>query len=440
MRWASGLVLVANMLVIILETDSPDHAYWMPLNVIFWVLLTVDVGLRFMYRGWHLGCARWRFMAFDLLLVALGIVDLLASSVVEFGKPPPLPMSPQRSYGSGGFVDKEEISSGMQMTSRRLAASTMDLKFVRLLQMTRLFRVFRIFKLIKKLGSFVNTLLQMFQSFAWIFLGMVVVWFVLAILLTQLLGHGLLLPDELDDELQGKVQTQFRDIVTTMYALFQLTTLDDWARIVIPIIEVNAMWQWPVMAYVILMSWTVLSLLTAVASETLITASSARKNEDVIKEEMQKKGFMGVILKHFAQVDEDGNNQLDKGEFKKFLEKEDVRQELKMNGMNLDGVDIGRMWDTFDVDMNGSLSVDELVQGFVYLQEQLATKHVANLGYSMKRFNHSIDKALDTCVDLVASLTEKQAALVHSLQENSLAIKDPNASSRLGVVSEDVPT
>eukprot|EP00971_Amphidinium_carterae_P312621 6213706-Amphidinium_carterae.1 len=42
---------------------------------------------------------------------------------------------------------------------------------------------------------------------------------------------------------------------------------------------------------------------------------------------------------------------------------EDVRQELKMNGMNLDGVDIGRMWDTFDVDMNGSLSVDELVQG-----------------------------------------------------------------------------
>jgi len=418
MRWAGGLVIALNMLALILETDAPDHSYWVAVNIAFWVLLAVDVGLRLSYRGWQ-SCSRLA-VVFDVVLVILGFIDLVATSTVERGRA-------GDSVTTASHIGHHHKSGEEPLqvaTARRLAGVLQESSVVRGLQMTRLLRIFRIFRMIKKLEAFTWTLLQMLKSFAWIFLGMVVIWFILAIILTRLLGHGLLLPHDLDEEVALQVQTQFQDIVSSMYALFQLTTLDDWARIAIPVIEVNPVWQWIVIAYVILMSWTMLSLLTAVASESLITASSTKKSEEIIKEDMQREGFMGVILKHFAQVDEDGNNQLDKNEFKNFMEKEDVRQELKAKGMNLESVDIVKMWDTFDVDGNGWLSVEELVQGFVTLQEQLATKHVANLGYAMKKFNLSIEKALDHCSLITDSVQEKQDELIARVRCNDLVRKD----------------
>merc|ERR1711979_115137 len=97
-----------------------------------------------------------------------------------------------------------------------------------------------------------------------------------------------------------------------------------------------------------------------------------------------------------------------------------LKQEMLNHGIHLQDQDLGKIWDTFDIDESGELNIDELVSGFAYLQEGLATKHVANVGYSLKRFNVKIDNSmgnLELSIDRLAKQQEEMFRRVLTQQE-----------------------
>jgi len=78
-------------------------------------------------------------------------------------------------------------------------------------------------------------------------------------------------------ELQPLFQKHFRDIPTTMFSLFQVTTLDNWIDIAQPAIELDSRWQGFFVVFICIASWTMISILTAVASENVVESAMGRE-------------------------------------------------------------------------------------------------------------------------------------------------------------------
>jgi len=220
------------------------------------------------------------------------------------------------------------------------------------------------------------------------------------------------------------VRSMFADIPTSLFTLFQLTTSDDWSRIAHPVVAMHPLWAVFFIFYITFMSWTMLSLLTAVASELVIDDAAIKKLDETVFEEKKRQGFGGVLNNEFCRSDGDANGVLDRGEFCELMTGPTLKQEMLNHGIQLQERDLGEMWDTFDIDESGTLTVDELVTGFSYLQECLATKHVANVGYCLKRFSVKIDNSvgqLELSIDKLKKQQEEMLSRVLAHQEQHQA-------------------
>mmetsp|Transcript_48426 Transcript_48426/g.149614 ORF Transcript_48426/g.149614 Transcript_48426/m.149614 type:complete len:345 (-) Transcript_48426:206-1240(-) len=285
--------------------------------------------------------------------------------------------------------------------------------------LSRLLRIVRVLRLINPLYDCVILLTDMMSTFIYILTMIFLLCFVLAIILTRLLGHGLVVKTE-DEDLKGKVRDLFADIPTSIFTLFQLTTAEDWTKIAGPVVETGRLWRAFFVAFITVMSWTMLSLLTAVASETMISFSSSKKEEEKIYQEIQRHNFVTFLCGEFLRADRDGNRSLNREEFTALMARPSMVEEMKSHGIQLADQDLIRVWDTFDIREQGEIGIDELVTGFAYLQENLTMKHVANLGSALKKFKVRMDTDLaEVQAEIKRRLSEEHQLLERTMQRSA---------------------
>jgi len=351
-----GLVIFCNIAVLWGETDAPQLAMWAVFDNIFLVIFLVEIVLRIMHHGLAgYFCGKEMMWAMlDTTIVALGIFDLWIT-----------PLFMGKITGSKGSL----------------------LRFLRLMRLLRLLRVFRMFS---KLQTFVSALCTMFGTFIWIFSVLFLFILCFAIMLTHLLGHAEALGDR--DHLQmhhaEALETTinyFKDVPTSLFTLFQLTTTDNWDVIAMPLVEINPWWRLFFVFFISFASWTMISVLTAVASTNMIEATSDRKEVELMEQEQKHKQFLSFLHESFLEADEDGNGLLDKEEFSALMQKEFVHKQMKDLGIHLTHEELFKAWDMLDIDESGELTIEEFVTGLSYLQEGLSTKHIVNVDYSLKR-------------------------------------------------------
>jgi hypothetical protein len=400
-------IIMVNMATLAAEIDFPEWPFWYLVNSLFVLIYIGELILRSAHKGLmaHL-CPRTaeRFCVwYDLFVIVIGIVDLIFSRSCSGSRSFDLDELIRAGSAAVSEAQVEQASSPLQCTSG----------LVRCLQLSRLLRVTRVVHLTPELHAFVGMLTSMFiGAMGWIFSVIFIFCFVFAIILTRILGHGLVVnPDSPD---ASTVEEMFADIPTSMFTLFQLTTADDWMHIAQPVISmdqrpvVRFFWRLFFIFFITFMSWTMLSLLTAVASETMISNTSYKKRDMVQLHEIQRQKFLSFLCEEFVSADVDRNGVLDKQEFTELMHTPSVRLNMKEHGIVLEDNDIERTWKTFDVDDSGVLDINELVDGFALLQEGLATKHVATIGYSLKRFSLQAEQDM-TCLEEGAEKLQEQA-------------------------------
>jgi len=386
----SVTVICLNMYTLALETNAVGSPpwWWIVSDSVFLLFYTVEIFFRLRQRGpvflFMDGKTRaWQW--FDMLLLGAGYLDLAASCISLTGI-------------------KEGPPSGVSL--------------VWLLHMTTLLRILRIFRMHRKLHQCVEQLVSVFRLFALILAIIFMACFVLALILTQGIGQPYVFGGE-DVLVPEQVQELFSSTTTAMFTLFRLTTLDDWRSVADPLISWHPLWACFFYIFIALVPWTMLSLLTAVASETMISATATKKTDS---EQQHKRGkrFVAFLMEEFNEADIDSSGLLNKEEFMMLMDKETVKQEMNLNGMNPD--ELEKTWDTFDVDGSGELSVDEVVFGFAMLQERLASKHVAHISYAMKRLKLEIDGALtsmDEHINEQSLRQEKFLERIFAMEEHS---------------------
>jgi voltage-gated sodium channel len=185
-----------------------------------------------------------QLIAIDHLALAIFVIEL-AAKIIAYG---------WRFFASGWNIFDFAIVG----TSLLPGAGT-----VSVLRALRILRVLRLFSVVPRLRTVVQALLDAIPNMASILVVLVLIFYVTAVLATQLFG--------------GASAELFGTIGRSMYSLFQVMTLENWADgIVQPVMEIHP-WAWAFfIPFIIVTSFAVLNLFIAI----LVSATEAQQASD----------------------------------------------------------------------------------------------------------------------------------------------------------------
>lgn len=220
----------------------------------------------------------------------------------------------------------------------------------------------------------------------------------------------------------------FQDVPTSLFTLFQLTTTDNWDDIAYPLVEIDARWRLFFVFFIAFASWTMISVLTAVASDNMIAATTDRKDLELKEQEARHMQFINFLRDSFMEADSDGNGVLDKEEFSAMMGKDFVHKRMKELGIHLSQEELFKAWDMLDIDESGELTIDEFVTGLSYLQEGLATKHIVNVDYSLKRVTIRCEARLQKLQETLKEIEQQGQEILRALEEQEQTNQEQHLS------------
>lgn len=374
----SILTTIANLLVIAGATDHPDDPYWTWASDFLLLILAVELLLRALCgvpanAGKAPRGALWKLYMLDAFVVAVG--------TLEFGV-------------RVAVLDSSHSTVG------------------KLLSLLNLVRILRLGNLVQRLQALLKAFTDMLEAIGLIFAVLVVLVLVPAIVCTSLLGPSSK-ADVKDHALHDGVPATedfFRDTPTSFWSLFMVVTLDNWIAVATPAIALDGRWTFFFVAFIAMTAWTMISVLTAVASDGMVAATSNREAEELREQEENRQKFLQFLRSSFVEADVNGDGFMDYEEFQDLIKAESVHETIRKLGLNITISELEQAWSSTDVQATGMLTIDEFVNGLGFLQEDLATKHVANVDYSHKRLSESViarAKELELEVQALAEMCKR---------------------------------
>lgn len=114
-------------------------------------------------------------------------------------------------------------------------------------------------------------------------------------------------------------QDSFRGVFSSMFSLFQVTTLDNWFDVAEPLLKEGVAWHIFFICFIGFSAWLMISLLTGVVSDTMIQATQNRKEVERRRQENNRLAFIKFLEDSFNSGDTDGNGVLDRQEFDELI-------------------------------------------------------------------------------------------------------------------------
>merc|ERR1711920_247113 len=126
----------------------------------------------------------------------------------------------------------------------------------------------------------------------WVGAIIILMMWVFAVMTTRMIGHkaDLLWAD--DEETAQLVRTWFGTILSSMYTLFKVFTLNEWVPLCDTVMQRIIWFPFFMIGYILLSSYTMASLVTAVISENMIAA--------VVEDESKR--LHNVVAEHHAVI------------------------------------------------------------------------------------------------------------------------------------------
>lgn len=384
-QYFMGLVIVVNVLVIWLETDYEEFVGWIVLDDLFLLTFTVELILRWLHKGlrvFFFGQENmWNMV--DFVLVVLGLVDTCYAILI--------------------------------LHSFSEATGSSVLRFLRLLRVLRLARVF---KMVRRLALFASALIKMLPAMGWFLAMLFIFTFICSIVLTHLLGRAEAVPaDMVDQHYKDHIEKNFASVGTSFFTLFQIITTDNWIQIVEPILALGWYWEVFFVFFIAFTSWTMISILTAVACNHMIQAMTDEIEKKRREEERQSQEFGDMLRKAFKDADEDGNDTLDKQEIEILLQSDKLLDVFRQCNIEVDQVELKRFLDMMDVDQTQQVSITDFVEGLAQYQEELSRKHIVKLEMTIKRIEQKINESLDRLEIRVGKMRNRSRALLSGLRK-----------------------
>lgn len=242
---AIGMLIILSIVFLAFETDKAmDPAeewgsFFFFADVVFTSIFVVEIVLRIGAHGIRFFQSRWNIL--ELALVGLGVVDLVASSVVA------------------NSTDKDNNSSSLGVL--------MLLRFLRFMKLLRMGRVVHAFR---ELTMLCNGVVHSFRLLIWSVLLLALLIFAAAIFCTREIGVYWAQGDFEEVE-TARMRELFGSVVRSMYTLFQVQTLESWSEAIArPVLRRRPELVLFFLPYVVLITICVLNVIVAIIVENVI--------------------------------------------------------------------------------------------------------------------------------------------------------------------------
>lgn len=274
-----GMVIVINAVIIGLETDMPPCTFFTVMEHLFNTIFLTEMLLRLSHMKLEYFRVAWNL--FDCSLVMTGTLDLWILPAVTGGQ------------NSGGIAS-----------------------LMRLLRVLRILRVIRIFRMFRELTLIAQAFMDAFSSVCWIGTLVLILDYICAVFLTRTLGHK---AQQWSEEYVEDIDKWFGSIGRSMYTLFMIMTLAEWDMICKVTME-----EYPgvvifFVLYILVASYTMVSLITGVISESLITAQSEDETNKIRAIEKGRIELKDQLQKVFEAMDNDNSGTVSKEEIQEVI-------------------------------------------------------------------------------------------------------------------------
>lgn len=293
--------------------------------------------------------------------------------------------------------------------SGNTGSSSNFLRVFRILRVLRSVRIVKVLRMMREMRLIMLCLIHGMAPLLWALVCLAMIIFIFAINFLSGVSSFLLwaadksehdkLAIALNDDFGG-----FEKCFATL--LYIITGGEDWGeyhRALGAMSEYNWAYKWTIIAYVVIMFFGVLNVITAIFVEGSLSKAQADRELSVAAENKKTKGAMGELMKLFRSIDHDQSNTLTWEEWKTFVARKDAKSLLAL--LELDAGKSHEIFRLVDVDESNEIDMQEFVMGCMQLRggaknvdietmlranRKLMTKSAEN----MEKVNRNIKKAL----------------------------------------------
>eukprot|EP00747_Dinoflagellata_sp_TGD_P141729 gnl/TRDRNA2_/TRDRNA2_176168_c0_seq4.p1 gnl/TRDRNA2_/TRDRNA2_176168_c0~~gnl/TRDRNA2_/TRDRNA2_176168_c0_seq4.p1 ORF type:complete len:552 (-),score=75.36 gnl/TRDRNA2_/TRDRNA2_176168_c0_seq4:169-1824(-) len=302
---AVGVVILVNAVTIGLETDLGMEKF----RVVEWVFLIVymtEMVLRINQLRRNYLKDPWNI--FDASLVCLSVIDMIIIPLVS----------------AGGESDSMSI--------------------LRLVRAARILRITRLFRMFAMLSVILQAFVKAISVVAWVGVLTLIIDYICAVVLTQAVGKSAKLwGDDAD-----KVEQWFGTIPQSMQSLFVIMTLSEWdemAHVMAKVLPPYVVWP-AFISYILVVAYSMTSLITGVISESLLTARSEEETLRLQELEENRRVQLKGLHKALAALDEDESGTLTHDEVARALETHhEIVPRLQALDVNIEEEDLVKLFD-----------------------------------------------------------------------------------------------
>lgn len=296
------------------------------------------------------------------------------------------------------------------------------------LQILRLCRLFRLARIFKELGALVQSFVMSMQALSWILVLMILWFYVAACFTTLFIGKRKFEFSEEAEEIQ-EVRAKFSSIPMSMFALFEIMTLEGWTGNVRPFLSSQTAHLVAFfIVFIFVSAFFMLNLVTAVVVDRTVAAQEEAKESQLRDQQFLRTVNIGLICEQLrARTEEEMPGTISREVFQKaIMEILEIKEAMQALGWN--NRYMLSMFDCVDTDASGQASFAQLQKLLQTCDQPLDTANYArfqaNLAHRLEHQEtllltvlHALELATQQKLDLPAEIGQRmrsQSLLVGS--------------------------
>lgn len=403
-KWALGLgrsdvsevliavVIVINALIVGIEIETgkidaevQDRIPWF----VFQNFVTFVFCLEFVYhiRTHKLSIPRNLWDFFDLLLVSMSITS---TWILAF------------------LIPSAGITLYVLSTS------------IRLLRILTVGRLVRIFVSSNSLWLIVSGFVDAIRTLFWVSILVIFILYACAVFVTITVGQDSATYEPYRIISGGwDYQEYFGSVPRSMFTLFQIITLDDWANG----IARHVMSNQPAMViffilFILITSYGILNVVVGIIVERTLASAKVNEERNQRNQEKERTRVLHDLREIFEFADKDKSGTLTIDEFRSALRKPEVERKLKV--IDLPVSDAEDLFNVLDGDGSGELSVEEFIGGCIRLKGPAKSKDLLAVQVCIQALVAKLDtieQVLNVAENNVEILEQGVGHILHSSQK-----------------------
>lgn len=370
-----AVMILANAVIIGLETDIQSFKHWDVLELMFLIVFTAELSVKLAVYGiveyFNRQSVDFVWNSFDFMIVSVGIIDVLVSASV--GK------------SAGGMAT-----------------------LFRIIRLLRILRIIRIVKFLKQLYLLAFGLAEAAQAVFWVTILMTFVLYTCSIIMVKTVGRP-----HPDDPHRHFLEEHFGTVLSSMLTLFVLMSSPN-----MPVYqdEEGLLASRPfltifLICFIIFGSFGMIALLTGVISESMFEKNDLRKEEARLELESMRHTMEERCEHIFAQVS-NGDDEASQEDVLTLLP--DMVRMFEAAGSDFTKEDLKALVNYMDVDSSGTISKQEFVRGMLQLAEGLRPITFQQIHYDVGACHVKLE-ALEEAFSKMISQTGEVKELVRHL-------------------------